>query len=342
MREGRLYVGPDNGLLVPAAERAGIAAAHELANPRVRARDGLADLPRPGSLRARRCAPRDRRGARPTSGRRSTPTRSCGSTCPSRALGETRIDATALYVDSFGNIALNLTRDHADEAGIVPGTQVELELAGERYYAVAARTFADARPGDIILYEDSYRNMSLAINRGNAAQLLHAEARARCAHPRCDALRSALGSVASRRSRRGSTGPDVSSVRATVAEPIDMPSGSPPGGSRRRRMALVTDKDWIRRVSTFGRLTSGELRAFEPGERGGRPSQGSRPEDGADRPRMTAHQRIDWPSALAASSTAIDCARVLAVEDRVHLDELERADDAGFGDVPSTSRWASR
>src|SRR3954447_23981830 len=32
--EGRLYVGPDNGLLIPAAERfGGIVAAHELANP---------------------------------------------------------------------------------------------------------------------------------------------------------------------------------------------------------------------------------------------------------------------------------------------------------------------
>ena len=31
--EGRLYVGPDNGLLLPAAERAGITDAHELANP---------------------------------------------------------------------------------------------------------------------------------------------------------------------------------------------------------------------------------------------------------------------------------------------------------------------
>ena len=31
--EGRLYVGPDNGLLIPAAERAGITDAHELANP---------------------------------------------------------------------------------------------------------------------------------------------------------------------------------------------------------------------------------------------------------------------------------------------------------------------
>ena len=33
-QEGRFFVGPDNGLLVPAADRAGIAAAHELANPK--------------------------------------------------------------------------------------------------------------------------------------------------------------------------------------------------------------------------------------------------------------------------------------------------------------------
>src|SRR5688500_16426759 len=31
--EGRVYVGPDNGLLLPVASRAGIDAAHELANP---------------------------------------------------------------------------------------------------------------------------------------------------------------------------------------------------------------------------------------------------------------------------------------------------------------------
>ena len=56
----------------------------------------------------------------------------------------------------------------------MPGSRIELELSGERYYAVMARTFADARPGDVILYEDSYRNMSVAINRGNAASMLHA------------------------------------------------------------------------------------------------------------------------------------------------------------------------
>ena len=69
------------------------------------------------------------------------------------------------------------TRVHLDDVeglGIVPGTRVELELSGERYYAVMARTFADARPGDVILYEDSYKKMSLAISRGSAARMLHA------------------------------------------------------------------------------------------------------------------------------------------------------------------------
>ena len=79
-----------------------------------------------------------------------------------------------LYVDSFGNIALNLTRDDVEAAGVAPGSRIELVLSGEGYYAVMARTFADARPGDVILYEDSYGNMSVAINRGSAAAMLHA------------------------------------------------------------------------------------------------------------------------------------------------------------------------
>src|ERR671924_152438 len=52
--EGRLYVGPDNGLLVPAAER----------ERGVRARAGVAHLPRPRSLRAGGGASRARRAAR--------------------------------------------------------------------------------------------------------------------------------------------------------------------------------------------------------------------------------------------------------------------------------------
>ena len=64
---------------------------------------------------------------------------------PEPGFGDSLIEATMLYVDSFGNIALNLTRDDVERIGVVAGTRVELELAGERYFAVAARTFGSLR-----------------------------------------------------------------------------------------------------------------------------------------------------------------------------------------------------
>jgi S-adenosylmethionine hydrolase len=172
-RAGRLYVGPDNGLLVPAAERAGIDAAHELANPAY-ALEPVSRTFHGRDLFAPAAAHLASGVELGDLGPPLHPDALVRLDLPEPRLGDTRIDATALYVDSFGNIALNLTRDDLDRVGVAPGTRLELELSGERYYAVAARTFADARAGDVILFEDSYRNMSVAISNGNAAAMLHA------------------------------------------------------------------------------------------------------------------------------------------------------------------------
>ena len=56
--------------------------------------------------------------------------------------------------------------------GIEEGSRVEVAVGFERYHAVAARTFAEVRRGDIVLYEDAYGSIALAINRGNAAEML--------------------------------------------------------------------------------------------------------------------------------------------------------------------------
>src|SRR5580765_6386879 len=80
-----------------------------------------------------------------------------------------RIRASCLYVDRFGNMQLNLTRKDLETLAPEPGTRVELEIASERYYAVTARTFADARDGEIIVYEDAYGNIAIAISGGSAA-----------------------------------------------------------------------------------------------------------------------------------------------------------------------------
>ncbi len=172
-REGRLYVGPDNGLLLPAAERAGIDTAHELTNPAY-ALDSVSRTFHGRDLFAPAAAHLVNGIELAELGPPIDPAALVRLDLPEPVFGEGILDATMLYVDSFGNIALNLTRDDVERAGVVPGTRVELELSGERYYAVAARTFADAGPGDVILYEDSYRNMSVAISGGNAAQMLHA------------------------------------------------------------------------------------------------------------------------------------------------------------------------
>jgi S-adenosylmethionine hydrolase len=170
---GHLFVGPDNGLLLPAAERAGIAEVCEIANPEYalpsisRTFHGR-DLFAPAAAHLARGVPLEALGP-PLS-----PDALARLDIPEPHLVGDTIEATMLYVDSFGNIAVNLTRDDVERIGVVPGARVELDVGGQRYYAVAARTFADARVGDVILYEDSYGSMSIAISNGNAAGTLHA------------------------------------------------------------------------------------------------------------------------------------------------------------------------
>jgi S-adenosyl-L-methionine hydrolase (adenosine-forming) len=172
-REGRHFVGPDNGLLVPAAERAGIEAARELANPDYALRTISRtfhgrDLFAPAAAHLAAGVSLDELGPP------LDPEALVRLDLPVADVSEAGIVATMLYVDSFGNVALNVTREDLEAIGVVPGTRVELELNGQRYFAIATRAFADARPGDVILYEDSYDNMSIAISNGSAAAMLHA------------------------------------------------------------------------------------------------------------------------------------------------------------------------
>jgi S-adenosylmethionine hydrolase len=171
--EGRLYVGPDNGLLLPAAARSGIAAAHEILNPAY----ALEPVSRTfhGRVIFAPAAAHLARGLELGElGPPIDPDALVQLELPTPNFGRNRIEATVLYVDAFGNIQLNLTREHLERANVEPGARVELELAGRRYYAVAARTFSDARAGDLILYEDSYQNIAVAMNRGDAGEMLSA------------------------------------------------------------------------------------------------------------------------------------------------------------------------
>jgi S-adenosylmethionine hydrolase len=169
-RDGRLLVGPDNGLLIPAAEQlGGIVAAYEITN-REYALSPVSPTFHGRDIFSPACAHLTR-GLDPSELGAAVEVGSLVRLqIPEPEIGERRVRATCLYVDRFGNVQLNVHADQVERLGIVPGKRVEVELAMDQFYALAARAFAEARSGDIILYEDAYRNIALAITRGNAAQ----------------------------------------------------------------------------------------------------------------------------------------------------------------------------
>ena len=168
--DGRTFVGPDNGLLMLAADALGVEAAHELADPRFRlpevsrtfhARDVFAPAAAHLSLGAE-LAELGPAVASEALVRIDVPTPEVGST---------QIGTTVLVVDRFGNVSANARREDVEALGAGNGDRVEIRLTLDRYYATVAETFADAQPGELILYEDSYGLMTLAISRGDAAGL---------------------------------------------------------------------------------------------------------------------------------------------------------------------------
>jgi S-adenosyl-L-methionine hydrolase (adenosine-forming) len=80
--------------------------------------------------------------------------------------------AHALVLDHFGNVGLNVDHDRLGGTGITLGGRVAVEAGGERYVATYAQTFADVSPGELLVYQDAYRTLALAINRGDAAGTL--------------------------------------------------------------------------------------------------------------------------------------------------------------------------
>jgi hypothetical protein len=160
--DGRHFVGPDNGLLLLAAEEAGIEAAHELADNRYR----LAEV-------SRTFHARDIFSPAAAHLANGVPIAELGPALDPAGLVRVELPdatpghATVIVIDRFGNIATNLRRDHLPPAG----ARVEVRFALDRYYALVAETFADVASGELILYEDSYGMVTLAISNGNAARL---------------------------------------------------------------------------------------------------------------------------------------------------------------------------
>jgi S-adenosylmethionine hydrolase len=173
--EGRILVGPDNGLLVPAIERfGGAAAAVDIALSQARLEPVSAtfhgrDLFAPVAARLALGDELSSLGEEIDIPSLAT------LELPRPEIGADAIVAHALGVDRFGNVELNVSHEQLTGSPLRLGDPLTIEVASGPVPAVFARTFEEVAEGALLLYEDSSRMLSLAVNRGSAARLLALE-----------------------------------------------------------------------------------------------------------------------------------------------------------------------
>lgn len=173
---GSLLVGPDNGLLIPAAEKlGGVDAAFELTN------EDYLLTPVSNTFQGRdvfapACA-HLAMGADPSElGPPLDPGLLVQLEIPDAWVHEDHLHAEVLQVDRFGNLQLNLDRALLDKVSLGLAEVLEVRLEGRRLNVVQGSTFSDVASGEFVVVEDSYGHLSLAINNGDAAATLRARA----------------------------------------------------------------------------------------------------------------------------------------------------------------------
>lgn len=173
LADGRLLVGPDNGLLWPAAQRSGgIVEAVDVARSPHRLEPVSAtfhgrDIFAPVSARLAGGA------ALAEAGDPLDPAELVRLELPRPGAQDGWLVAHALYVDRFGNIQLDAGHDDLEGAGLKLGRPVQLrDHSGQSQVCAFARTFADVEPGQLLLYEDAHRRLAVAESRGDAARRL--------------------------------------------------------------------------------------------------------------------------------------------------------------------------
>jgi S-adenosylmethionine hydrolase len=176
VEEDHVLVGPDNGLLMPAAERLGgvaeavdIGQSHERLEPVSRTFHGR-DIFAPVAAALAAGEPLGSIGdPLPVQELRRFG-------LPTAQLSEGVLTVHVLRGDTFGNLILDATEEQLLSLGAMPGDTLTVSYGGAVRTARYAATFAEVTPGELLIYEDATRMVALAVNRGSAAQLLGAGA----------------------------------------------------------------------------------------------------------------------------------------------------------------------
>jgi S-adenosyl-L-methionine hydrolase (adenosine-forming) len=166
--DDRILVGPDNGVLWPAAELfGGVVEAVDVAHSPHRLEPVSAtfhgrDLFAPVAAQLAAGAPLA------AAGEPLDPDDLVALRLPVPHVEPERVFAHVVSADTFGNVALDVTHEEGTNAGLRLGASVRVNGTPATY----ACTFEEVGPGELMLYEDAYRTLALAVNRGSALEFL--------------------------------------------------------------------------------------------------------------------------------------------------------------------------
>ncbi len=176
VEQDRLFVGPDNGLLMPAVERLGgvaevvdIGHSPERLEPVSRTFHGR-DVFAPVAAALAAGEPLEAVGE-------PLPVeqvRRFG--LPTAHVSDDILTVHVLRSDTFGNLILDAAHEQLTSLGARLGDTLTVSHEGAARTARYAATFAEVTPGELLIYEDATRMVALAVNRGSAAELLGADA----------------------------------------------------------------------------------------------------------------------------------------------------------------------
>jgi S-adenosylmethionine hydrolase len=168
---GALLVGPDNGLLVPAAEAlGGISAAVLLTNRRYQVHPVSntfhgRDVFSPAAAHLAMGVELSELGEAASS---SSVVRLSLPGIEEGGIGE-GVAARIISVDRYGNARLSVTQE---EAGLEYGATLGVDVGDGEMSVRYLETFGSAKAGELVLVPDSHWRLSLAINKGSAAHAL--------------------------------------------------------------------------------------------------------------------------------------------------------------------------
>lgn len=169
---GAFFVGPDNGLLAPAAERLGIEKIYSINNNKLLPKrvsdvfDGRDVFGPTGALLAKGIAPL-----------KFGPETAEYMRLPSyeaNVIGSS-IEARVIHIDGFGNLVMNITSEILEEIGAKEKSAFKVKIRGREYKVPYVRHFSAVPKEELLMLIAGGGYLELSVNMGNAFKRLFVE-----------------------------------------------------------------------------------------------------------------------------------------------------------------------